>query len=76
MSSEGAHLSSYVGFLNYLANYISTTGGVPVTSAKCPECGSTWSVFKTLCPASSDYECGYRTIWKCENSDCAEMELR
>ena len=76
MSSQGASLSSYVGFLHYLGNCISVSGGVPVVSAKCPECGSTWSVWKTLCPSSEDYECGYRSIWKCENPDCGEMELR
>ncbi len=76
MSFEGAALSSYVGFLHYLGNYISSTGGVPVTTAKCPECGGTWSVWKTLCPASQDFECGYRSMWKCENPDCGEIELR
>ncbi len=76
MSNEGTTLGNYIGFLHYLGNYIETTGGAPVTSARCPECGSTWAVWKKLCPASQDYECGYRTIWKCENPDCGEIELR
>lgn len=76
MNDEGTSLPNYIGFLNYLANYLAVTRGIPVTTAKCPECGSQWSVWKNLCPTSQDYECGYRSIWKCENPDCSEMELR
>jgi hypothetical protein len=74
--SDGTLLSDYVGFLEYLASTISRTGGVPVTRAKCPECSGQWSVWKRVCPSSDEYECGYRAIWKCENPECGEMEVR
>jgi hypothetical protein len=50
--------------------------GVPVLQAKCPECGDIWEVWKKLCPASEDYACGYRAVWKCRNPECGEMEIR
>ena len=34
MSNEGTTLGNYIGFLHYLGNYIETTGGAPVTSAR------------------------------------------
>jgi hypothetical protein len=76
MKDQGTSLDNYVGFLSYLASAINKLNGVPVVSAKCPECGASWSVWKTVCPASEDYECGYRAIWRCENPLCGEMELR
>jgi hypothetical protein len=76
MAGEGCSLENYIGFLHYLASVVQTLNGVPVVSATCPECGSTWSVWKKLCPESPDYACGYRAIWKCENPECGEMELR
>ncbi len=76
MSDQGCRLDNYIGFLQHLAFVIGTQSGVPVASAKCPECGGTWSVWKTLCPAGQDYACGYRAIWKCHDPDCGEMELR
>ena len=76
MSDQGCNLENYVGFLHYLASVISSQNGVPVLSAKCPECGGTWAVWKQLCPSSEDYACGYRAIWKCQNPECNEMELR
>jgi len=76
MSAEGTSLENYIGFLHYLASVIGKLKGVPVISAKCPECGGQWSVWKTLCPASEDYACGYRAVWRCENPECGEMELR
>ncbi len=74
--SDGTSLSNYTSFLEYLASTIKQTGGVPVVKAKCPECGETWSVWKRVCPSSEEYACGYRAIWKCENADCGEMEVR
>jgi len=74
--NQGLLLDNYVGFLQYLAAVIERSNGLPVVAAKCPECGGRWSVWKTLCPASEDYACGYRAIWKCENPHCGEMELR
>lgn len=74
--NHGLPLDNYVGFLQYLAAAIERLNGVPVVSATCPECGGQWSAWKTLCPSSEDYACGYRAIWKCENPDCEEMELR
>jgi len=76
MTQKGCDLDNYVGFLQYLASVIAGLNGMPVLTAKCPECGGRWSVWKTVCPESEDYACGYRAIWKCENSDCGEMELR
>jgi hypothetical protein len=76
MNNNGASLDNYIGFLQYLASAIGKLNGIPVVRAKCPECGEAWSVWKTICPGSQDYECGYRAIWKCENQDCGEMELR
>ena len=74
--SSGTSLTNYTGFLEYLAAVIKRTGGVPVLEAKCPECGGTWSIWKTVCVSSEEYACGYRSIWKCENEDCGEMEIR
>ncbi len=76
MTNQGCALDNYIGFLEYLASIISRLNGVPVLTAKCPECGGRWSAWKPICPASEDYACGYRAIWKCENPDCGEMELR
>lgn len=76
MPNEGCLLDNYIGFLHYLASVISKLNGMPVVQAQCPECGGRWSVWTTLCPESQDYACGYRSIWKCENPDCGEMELR
>lgn len=69
-------MDQLVGFLHYLADTMSDLNGIPQTSATCPECGGTWSTWKPLCPSSPDYACGYRAVWKCENPDCGEMELR
>ena len=74
--SDGTLLTNYTGFLEYLAAVIKRTGGVPVLEAKCPECGATWSIWKKVCASSEEYACGYRSIWKCENDDCGEMEIR
>jgi len=74
--NQGLPLDNYVGFLQYLAAVIERSNGLPVAAAKCPECGGRWSVWKTLCPSSEDYACGYRAIWRCENPQCGEMELR
>lgn len=76
MSVQGCPLHNYVGFLQYLASLVERLNGVPVLTAKCPECGGRWSIWEPICPASEDYACGYRAIWKCENEDCGEMELR
>jgi hypothetical protein len=76
MTNQGCALDNYIGFLQYLASIISRFNGVPVLTAKCPECGGRWSAWKSICPASEDYACGYRAIWKCENPECGEMELR
>jgi hypothetical protein len=73
---KGTSLDNYIGFLQYLASTIERLNGVPVIRAVCPECGGHWSVWKSICPSSRDYECGYRAIWKCENEACGEMELR
>lgn len=76
MADTGMALENYVGFLRYLADATALLNGPPVLTAKCPECGGRWSLWKPLCPASPDYACGYRGIWQCENPECGEMELR
>jgi hypothetical protein len=76
MPGAGMALDNYIGFLRYLADTVSLLHGPPVFSAMCPECGGRWSFWKTLCPSSEDYACGYRGIWKCEDPECGEMELR
>ncbi len=71
----GATEADYIGFLGYFQRYLMTVG-FPVVSAQCPSCRGTWRVWKKLCPTSEDYACGYRTIWKCDDRDCGEMEVR
>ncbi len=73
---QGCSLDNYVGLLSYLARMMEQLNGVPVLQAKCPECGDTWEAWKKLCPASEDYACGYRAVWKCRNPECGEMEIR
>jgi hypothetical protein len=76
MPETGATLDDYVGFLRYLAEATALLHGPPVLRATCPECGAVWSLWKTICPSSPDFAAGYRGIWKCENPECGEMELR
>ncbi len=76
MTQNTCSLYNLGELLQHLASVIATIGGLPPVQARCPECGGQWSVWKQLCPLSQDYACGYRTIWKCENPACREMELK